>query len=134
MKKLILLAALMVPVAAQAQWPKPVEARLTATYRQCMASGAAALGQTLAMNVCQSEELERQDARLNQAYVMVMKRLSPRRKASLRRSERAWIAQRDRSCKAAADRYAGGTAAPLEFQGCQLRMTIERTLWLERYR
>lgn len=134
MKKLILLAALAVPLAAQAQWPKPVEARLTAKYRSCMATGAAALGQTLAMTVCQSEEIERQDARLNQAYIMVMKRLPAKRKASLRRSERDWIRQRDRGCKAAAAAYQGGTAAGLELQGCVLRTTIERPLWLERYR
>lgn len=134
MMKLILTAALALPTAAQAQWPKAVEARLTKQYHHCMTSGAAAQGQTLAMKVCQSEEIERQDARLNQAYVMVMKRLSPRRKAVLRQSERAWIAQRDKGCMAAAKTYEGGTASGLEYQGCYLRETIARTLWLERYR
>jgi uncharacterized protein YecT (DUF1311 family) len=134
MKTSILLAALAMPLAAQAQWPKPVEARLTREYRDCMAGGAAAQGQTLAMKVCQSEEIERQDARLNQAYAMVMRRLSPKRKAALRRSERAWIARRDARCEAAARRYEGGTASGLEYQGCYLRETIARTLWLERYR
>lgn len=133
MKALILVAALALPATAQAQWPKAVEARLTRQYDDCMASGAAAQGQTLAMNVCQSEEIERQDARLNQAYVMVMKRLSPKRKATLRQSERAWIARRDKGCMAAARTYEGGTAAGLEYQGCYLRETIARTLWLERY-
>lgn len=134
MKKLILIAALIVPLAAQAQWPKAVEARLTRQYQNCTASGAAAQGQTLAMKVCQGEEIERQDARLNQAYVMVMKRLSAKRKGALRQSERAWIRNRDRGCMAKAKAYEGGTAAGLEYQGCYLRETIERTLWLERYR
>lgn len=141
MKKLILLTILSLPLAAQAnpsdvpaQWPRAVDARLTPQYRTCMGSGAAAQGQTLAMKRCQVAEIERQDGRLNQAYMMVMKRLSPKRKAALRQSERAWIGKRDRICQAAAARYRGGSAAGIEAQACYLRETIARTLWLERYR
>lgn len=134
MRLLILIAALGTPLAAQAQWPKSVEARLTRQYDRCMATGDAARGQTVAMKECNGAEIERQDARLNQAYVMVMKRLSAPRKAALRQSERAWIKARDRKCLAAAAVYQGGTAAGLEYQGCYLRETIARTLWLERYR
>lgn len=119
---------------AMAQWPKAVDARLTREYNRCQNSGDAARGVTPAMNACYTQEIDRQDARLNQAYVMVMKRLPARRKAALRASERAWIGKRNAECKAAADSYDGGTGASLEYNGCYLRHTIERTLWLEKYR
>lgn len=134
MKKLILVAALSFPFAAQAQWPKSVETRLSRSYQMCMNGGDAGRGQTLAMAECQRAEIDRQDARLNQAYTMVMRRLPATRKAALRQSERNWIRQRDRQCDAAQRKFAGGTMAILEYRGCILRQTIERTLWLERYR
>lgn len=127
----LIAAALAAPAAAQ--WPAAVERRLTRTYTDCMTGGAAARGQTLAMNDCTAAEIERQDARLNQAYVTVMKRLPAKRKAALRNSERQWIARRDRTCRAAAARFGGGTGAGLEYGQCMLRETIARTLWLEDY-
>ncbi len=134
MKAFLAVLALAAPLAAHAQWPKAVEARLTRDFDRCMKSGDAARGQTLAMFECNSAEIERQDQRLNQAYRMVMGRLSAPRKTRLRQSERAWITGRDRDCKAAARQAGGGTASGLEYQGCFLRATIERTIWLERYR
>src|SRR5437868_4258893 len=69
-----------------------VESRYSRDYRQCMATGEAANGITGAIMDCNGAEIYRQDARLNQAYNMVMMRLGASQKATLRAFERSWIA------------------------------------------
>ena len=125
---------LSIAAPASAEWPAAVERRLTRSYTHCMANGAAGRGQTLAMNNCTSAEIARQDARLNQVYKAVMKRLGPKRKAALRTSERQWVARRDRTCRTAAEAFGDGSGAGLEHGQCILRETIARTIWLENHR
>lgn len=130
-------AGLALPGPAQlawAQWPAPVERALSREYNDCMARGDAARGATAAMRECSGAEMERQDARLNQAYRMTMQRLPKARQAKLRTAQRAWIRQRDRTCTREALPFHGGTMAPLTHGQCALRETIARRLWLERYR
>lgn len=117
---------------ALAQWPAPVERALSREYNACMNREAA--GTTSGMMSCSGAEIDRQDARLNQAYRMTMQRLKPVRQARLRADERAWIARRERTCRAEARTYEDGTAGALNFSQCTLRETIARRLWLERYR
>ncbi len=131
---LALLPAIVLATPAAAQWKPAVEARITPAYKDCMAGDDAARGVTPAMTACTHAEVERQDARLNQAYVMVMKRLPATRRPALRTSQRQWIKRRDANCQKAAAAMEGGTGASLEFLGCMMRETIERTLWLEKYR
>ena len=120
--------------AAGAQTQAQVERRYSAVYDRCLATGDAARGVTSAMMSCTGAEIERQDARLNQAYRMAMMRLTPAARTRLRASERRWIAQRDRGCRRSARTYEGGTAAGLNYSGCILDETVKRTMWLERYR
>jgi uncharacterized protein YecT (DUF1311 family) len=75
-----------------------------------------------------------QDARLNQAYRMVVTRLPAARRTALRISQRSWIRTRDQACQRAYDQAGRGQASNLEKQSCLLHRTIERTMWLERYR
>lgn len=124
-------ATLTAPAGAETQ--AEVERRYSAEYNRCLASGDAARGVTVAMMDCNGAEIELQDAQLNQAYRMVMQRLSPPGKAQLRVSERAWIVQRDRRCRRSARTDQGGTIAGLTYGGCILDATMRRTMWLEHY-
>lgn len=130
---IIVLAAL--PAALQAEPSrKAIEARYTEAYDTCLNTGDAAKGITPAMRACVSQELQRQDGRLNQAYVTVMKRLSNAKKSRLRTLQRAWIKSREKQCRAEADEYEGGTIAPQIYSGCLLDEAIIRTIWLENYK
>lgn len=136
--KLVLPAALalfVLPSPALSQSTQsPVEKRYSATFNGCMASGDAAQGITTGILDCYSPEITAQDARLNQAYKMVMARLNAARKATLRNSERAWIRTRDAQCSKAMDQYEGGSMGRIALASCMLDETIKRTIWLERYR
>lgn len=129
----MMFAALLMVVAAT-QTDAEVEKRYSAAFNTCTNTGDAARGVTPAMMECLGAELERQDARLNQAYKMVMNRLPQKRKTALRMSQRKWIRDRDAKCKRAYDAAGGGTASGLELQGCKTSETIRRTIFLERYR
>lgn len=120
--------------AAVAQTKKQVETRYTNNYNRCMNTGAAANGVTSGIMDCNGLEIDRQDARLNQAYKMVMTRSNPQQKIVLRTSERQWITQRDARCKRAAASEEGGSLAGIIYSGCILDETIKRTIWLENYK
>ena len=126
--------ALALVAPASGRTASAVEARYSAAYRTCLATGDAAKGVTSGMLDCNGTEIERQDARLNRTYRAVMARLAPPARAKLRASERAWIAERDRSCRRDSKAAEGGTLASVIYSGCILDRTIERTMWLERYR
>lgn len=73
-------------------------AGLSAKFQACAArAGANVVQQT----VCDQSEIGAQDDRLNKAYQQVMRQLAadPARKAALRDRQRAWIKERDYSCK-----------------------------------
>lgn len=128
------LTALALAGQASGRTAAAVETRYSAAYRNCLATGDAAKGVTSGMLDCNGAEIDRQDARLNRTYRAVMARLAPPARARLRASERAWIGERDRSCRRAAKTAEGGTLASVIYSGCVLDRTIERTMWLERYR
>lgn len=117
------------PASAQAQ--SQIERRYTSEYHACM---DASEGVTVAMMDCNGAEIELQDARLNQAYVMVMRPLARAKKDALRALQRAWIKQRDAKCSRAADAERGGSLASVIYSGCILDETIKRTIFLENYR
>jgi uncharacterized protein YecT (DUF1311 family) len=120
------LAATLAPAQSQAQ----IEQRYTRIYNECVdASG----GVTADMMDCSAAEIDRQDARLNQAYVMVMRPLPQPKKRVLRNLQRSWIVQRDARCHTAI-RGNDGTAANLIYSGCILDETIRRTIFLENYK
>ena len=130
-----LFVALTLALTAPALAATPaVETRYTKDYALCLESDDAANGIQSAMNACAYDEYTRQDGRLNQAYVMVMRRQAVAGKAKLRGLQRAWIKQRDVKCDAERMAYDGGSIAPLMFHTCMTDQTISRTLWLERYR
>jgi uncharacterized protein YecT (DUF1311 family) len=103
-----------------------VEALTSATYRRCMDRSG---GVTVAMRDCAGVEYDRIDALLNQRYQQLMRTLSPRDQARLRRSERHWLAFRYEHC----DRAAGedsGTLSLIVRDGCVASELRRRLLWL----
>ena len=107
-----------------------VDKRKSADYKTCMASGDAASGVTSGILDCNGSEIDRQDAKLNQAYKMVMARLPQAKKMDLRSSERLWIVDRDRRCSRKQEEV-GGTLGSIVYSSCILDETIKRTIWLE---
>ena len=99
-------------------------------YEQCLSSGDAAQGIQPAMEACVAEEFDRQDARLNQAYVMRMRGLPPKRRAELRTAQRSWLASKPKRCPY----EASGQLDRMLSNQCSLRDTIQRRVFLERYR
>lgn len=132
--RILLIAALALTSVSAWAAPDAVQKRYSKDFDRCVNTGDAAEGVQSAMNDCAGQEYSRQDARLNQAWVMVMRRLGPAKKASLRTSQRAWLKTRDRKCLAERDISGGGSIAPMMYYGCMTDETIKRTLWLEQYR
>lgn len=128
--RVVLIASLAAtPLAAQSQ--SQIEKRYSPDYGPCIeASG----GVTSEMMSCTGVEIDQQDARLNQAYVMVMRALPPAKKVALRSSERAWISQRDAGCRRSAKESGDGTLADLAYSDCILDEAIKRTIFLENYK
>ena len=126
----VLLITAFVTTSASAQTQTQVEKRYTQTYADCIDTSE---GVTVEMMDCIAAEIEVQDGRLNQAYVMVMRPLPKPRKDTLRGLQRTWIKQRDAKCqRAIADE--GGSMAGLIYSGCILDETIKRTIFLENYK
>ena len=120
------------PIAATAQvWTPAQEGRLSKTYDQCIDAAAGVMPE---MVQCTMAEYDIQDAKLNQAYRMVMTRSPGARRTALRASQRGWIRTRDAACQRVYDEAGGGQASDSEQPSCLLHRTIERTMWLERYR
>jgi uncharacterized protein YecT (DUF1311 family) len=126
-----LLFVAFIATSAFAQPRSQIEKRYSRDYTNCMdASG----GITADMRDCFSAEIDRQDARLNQAYVMVMRPLPKPRKERLRGLQRTWIKQRDAKCIRASKAAEGGSLAGIIYSGCILDETIKRTIFLENYK
>ena len=111
---LLLIGASAAPGVGQA-------AGLSAKYQACAArAGSNVVQQT----VCDQSEIGAQDDRLNKAYQQVMRQLAarPAQKAALRERQRAWIKERDYSCKLNGDTTDAG---------CVLNKTTARADELE---
>jgi uncharacterized protein YecT (DUF1311 family) len=101
---------------------------LSKEYSECI--DKASRGATAEMFECNGEELDRQDARLNNTYKKLMSKLSPDRKKALLKAQRAWIKFREANCDYWFDPH-GGSAARMNASGCLLTMTATRAKELE---
>jgi len=101
---------------------------LSKEYSDCI--DKASQGATAEMFECSGEELDRQDARLDNTYKKLMSKLSPDRKKALLKAQRAWIKFREANCEYWFDPH-GGTAARMNASGCLLTMTATRAKELE---
>lgn len=133
MRRLILITAALLaaaPAFAQDEPTDPVMARYTPGYDKCLESPEG--GSTAGMIGCIGQELEIQDKALNAAYAKAMGDLNDRQKARLRTAQRAWLAFRDADCASQQDED-WGTLSRITANACVLRMTVERTIYLEAY-
>jgi uncharacterized protein YecT (DUF1311 family) len=126
-----LLIVALTATSASAQTQSQIEKRYSRVYAECMEAPG---GVTSDMMDCNGSEIDIQDARLNQAYAMVMRPLTKPRKDTLRGLQRAWIKQRDAKCARASDVERGGSMAAIIYSGCILDETIKRTIILENYK
>lgn len=101
---------------------------MTKEYSVCMDKSQ---GVTVGMLDCAGDELDRQDARLNDNYKKLISKLSRDRKKVLLEAQRAWIKFRKTNCKFYYDPN-GGSAARLAGSGCFLIMTAARAKELEK--
>lgn len=105
------------------------EKQYSPQYAQCLRSGDAAKGVTVAMAGCVNAEYGKQDARLNAAYAAAMENRSPQARDALRTEQRAWIKRRDASCE---EGLSGGTLDMVERPSCRMAMAVTRAVELER--
>ena len=122
-------ATIVGPVSAQTQ--SQIERRYTPALKRCIDNSGYG---DAAMTECYDIELSVQDGRLNQAYKMVMLRLSAARKTALKNEERAWVKRRDAVCQRHAAPEAGGTMYDVMLSSCLVDETISRTIFLENYK
>lgn len=110
------------PIAAAAD-----EQEYGPAFSSCMDNSG---GTTAAMLDCLGAEYDRQDARLNKAYKVLMAELSSERKQQLQDAQRLWIKYRDANCAFYYDPN-GGSMAHLAGNDCMLSMTAKRATELE---
>jgi uncharacterized protein YecT (DUF1311 family) len=83
---------------------------------------------------CARDEYSRQDAILHTAFKRLVGRLAPARRTALRKSEQAWLAERDAKCGPLEPLQVFDPSAEKPDIWCSLDETIKRTIWLERFR
>lgn len=98
-------------------------------YALCMDDSG---GTTVTMLDCISQELQRQDRRLNAAYRALATQLPPARMQQLKLTQRLWLQYRDANCGFHADPD-GGTLATISANECVLDETAERAEELESF-
>lgn len=123
----------------------------TSEKRQCIGKAADACmintpggDSTYGMGGCLSKEGEWWDARLNDAYKVLMRKekIHDRDNGagsngiqsaadSLKAAQRAWIPFRDATCQYEYSQWGGGTGGGPASAACFMRMTAEQTLYLE---
>jgi uncharacterized protein YecT (DUF1311 family) len=101
---------------------------LSKEYSVCL--DKASEGPWADMFECNGEELDRQDARLNDNYKKLMSKLSRDRNKALLKAQRAWIKFRDAHCDFYLD-PAGGSADRLLSSICLVETTANRAKELE---
>jgi uncharacterized protein YecT (DUF1311 family) len=133
------LVLLLTAIAFQ-PWPADVEpyfhsdeshARVSEQFNECMARNVRVID-AITLD-CLGDEIDRQDARLNRTYQIVMRRLPPGKREKLRKLERAWIVHRDRYCYRIGGGPWRGSLGDVNLHECRLDETIKRTIWLEQY-
>jgi uncharacterized protein YecT (DUF1311 family) len=82
------------------------------------------------LNECYSKEAAVWDQRLNVAYRAALAKMEKDAADNLRKTQRAWIAWRDASCKQPYLVFQGTMAGPME-SWCALDLTGRQAIWME---
>jgi uncharacterized protein YecT (DUF1311 family) len=99
---------------------------LRASYSDCASANN---GSTWDMQECIEAEFAYQDARLNSTYKTLLSNLPDERREKLKADERAWIDDKEASCKWNAETE--GQAQRIEANVCSLEKTAARAEYLE---
>ncbi|HEY9576606.1 MAG TPA: lysozyme inhibitor LprI family protein, partial [Pseudobacillus sp.] len=83
-------------------------------------------GTTVEMREAEAAAYKKWDDALNDIYGVLKTQLSSSEMTSLRDKQREWIKYRDRTAKAEAAAYEGGTFASVQYVSTQARLTRER--------
>ncbi len=103
------------------------EIHLSPQYESCMDKSG---GVTLAMRICNGDELEYQDKLLNKNYKHAMKALDAKHRDELKKVQRLWMKYRDAKCDFLFT-LTGGTMDLLIGGSCYIEMTAQRADELE---
>ena len=98
---------------------------VSALSQECNPSDESQMG----MNICADADYKAADAKLNEVYREVMKRLSDDAEGRklLQTAQRAWIAFRDAECAFSANDSKGGSIYPMLISECLAEFTNART-------
>lgn len=78
------------------------------------------------LNECAATTLAEADGALNALYRRLMEQLSPKAKASLRLTQRAWLAYREAECEFESIAVEGGSMRPMVRGACLSTLTQSR--------
>ncbi len=98
------------------------EIQTSPEYKSCMDKSG---GVTLAMRICNGNELKYQDKILNKNYKQAMKVLDAKHRDELKKVQRAWIKYRNAKCDFLFG-LTGGTMDLLIGGSCYVDMTTKR--------
>ena len=91
----------------------------------------------LEMNYCANLSFQAADQELNQIYRQLRNTFKQTKQNTqepqLINAQLAWLQYRDLDCKFSADRFKGGSIAPLIYSGCKETLTKQRTTLLKNY-
>jgi uncharacterized protein YecT (DUF1311 family) len=88
----------------------------------------------MAMNYCANQSFKAADAELNTVYRQVRNNYKgTAQESQLVDAQLAWIKFRDADCRFSADRFKGGSIAPLIYSSCQEGLTRQRIRSLRDY-
>jgi len=85
----------------------------------------------LELNIASRAKFEKADAKLNEAYKILLPQLNDDGRKKLQEAQKAWITFRDADAESEADDYLGGSIWPLIFNDCLTARTESRTAELE---
>ncbi len=87
------------------------------------------------LNYCGHKYFKAADAELNQVYRQLRSNYkdTPQQDSQLVDAQLAWLQFRDTDCKFSADRFKGGSIAPLIYSSCKTGLTKERIRSLRNY-
>jgi len=81
---------------------------------------------TVAIEACQARRLLKLDRKFNREAAVLWSVLDVAGRRAFVRAHRAWLTYRHQQCETEAGAFSGGTAAPVTYGACELRVTAAR--------
>jgi uncharacterized protein YecT (DUF1311 family) len=81
---------------------------------------------TVAIEACQAQRLLNLDRKFNREAAVLWSVLDVPGRRAFVRAHRAWLTCRHQQCETEAAAFSGGTAAPVTYGACELRLTAAR--------